>query len=261
MIKGVIFDLDDTLTIHEDLYNKNYLKTICKFFPDLKIPNEEVLQIIISVVDKIGTKKYFKKYFKTVKFGGRDLLWGDCGGSGDIPEYTKNIQSDLRNEVWNEIIDNLGEKTDVKTSKIISYYIEIMWKGIKVFDDVIETLQYLSNYKLAIITNGMPIHQRRKITSAGIRNFFTGKNRSIITSAECGYGKPNSIPYEVTLQRLNLNTNEVIMVGDRPEGDIYGANLLGIKTIYINRNSETIKDISYKPDIEIKSLNQLTKII
>ena len=61
MIKGVIFDLDDTLTIHEDLYNKNYLKTICKFFPDLKIPNEEVLQIIISVVDKIGTKKYFKK--------------------------------------------------------------------------------------------------------------------------------------------------------------------------------------------------------
>ena len=25
MIKGGIFDLDDTLTIHEDLYNKNYL--------------------------------------------------------------------------------------------------------------------------------------------------------------------------------------------------------------------------------------------
>ena len=57
MIKGIIFDLDDTLTIHEDLNNKNYLETIWKFFPDLKIPNEEVLQIIISVVDKIGTKK------------------------------------------------------------------------------------------------------------------------------------------------------------------------------------------------------------
>jgi FMN phosphatase YigB (HAD superfamily) len=51
------------------------------------------------------------------------------------------------------------------------------------------------------------------------------------------------------------------MVGDRPEGDILGANLLGIKTVYINRNSEIIKDVSYKPDIEIKSLNQLTKII
>ena len=65
--------------------------------------------------------------------------------------------------------------------------------------------------------------------------------------------------YEVDLDVDEVG--EVIMVGDRPEGDIYGANLLGIKTIYINRNSETIKDISYKPDIEIKSLNQLTKII
>jgi putative hydrolase of the HAD superfamily len=261
MIKGVIFDLDDTLTIHEDLYNKNYLRTICKFFPDINIPRNEILQIITRIIDKIGTKKYFKNYFQNVKFGGRDLLWGDCGGFGNIPEYTKKIQTDLRNEIWNRIIDNLDLKTDVKTSEIISYYIGIMWKGIKVFDDVIETLQNISNYKLAIISNGMPIHQRRKITSAGIRNFFTGKNRSIITSAECEFGKPNPKPYELTLERLNLNTKEVVMVGDRPEGDILGANLLGIKTVYINRNSEIIKDVSYKPDIEIKSLNQLTKII
>ena len=26
MIKGVIFDLDDTLTVHDDLYDSNYLK-------------------------------------------------------------------------------------------------------------------------------------------------------------------------------------------------------------------------------------------
>jgi|TARA_B100001750_G_C15522398_1_gene613148 putative hydrolase of the HAD superfamily len=261
MIKGVIFDLDDTLTTHEDLYNLNYLKTIYKFFPDLNIPKDKILEIIIGIVDKIGTKKYFNNYYHNVKFGGRDLLWGDCGGYGNIPQYTKNIQLDLRYEIWNEIIDNLSVKTEVKTSKIISYYIEIMWRGIKVFDDVIETLNYLRNYKLAVLTNGMPIHQRRKITSSGLRNFFTGKNRSIITSAECGFGKPNSIPYELTLQRLNLSRNEVIMVGDRPEGDIFGANLLGIKTVYINRNSETIKDIAFKPDIEINSLNQLIKII
>ena len=261
MIKGVIFDLDDTLTTHEDLYNLNYLKTIYKFFPDLNIPKDKILEIIIGIVDKIGTKKYFNNYYHNVKFGGRDLLWGDCGGYGNIPQYTKNIQLDLRYEIWNEIIDNLSVKTEVKTSKIISYYIEIMWRGIKVFDDVIETLNYLRNYKLAVLTNGMPIHQRRKITSSGLRNFFTGKNRSIITSAECGFGKPNSIPYELTLQRLNLSRNEVIMVGDRPEGDILGANLLGIKTVYINRNSETIKDIAFKPDIEINSLNQLIKII
>ena len=67
MIKGVIFDLDDTLTIHEDLYNINYIKTICKFFPDLNIPRNEILQIIINNVDKIGTKKYFKNHYLNVK--------------------------------------------------------------------------------------------------------------------------------------------------------------------------------------------------
>ena len=40
-------------------------------------------------------------------------------------KYTKKIQSDLRYEIWNAIIENLGVKTDVKISKIISYYIEI----------------------------------------------------------------------------------------------------------------------------------------
>ena len=70
MIKGIIFDLDDTLTVHDDLYDFNYLKTIKTFFPDFQMDNLEVLRIMIDTIDSIGSKKYFSKYLDA-KFGGR----------------------------------------------------------------------------------------------------------------------------------------------------------------------------------------------
>ena len=90
MIKGLVFDLDDTLTVHDDLYDFNYIRTINTFFPDFKMSNSEILKIMIETIDTIGSKKYFSEYLDA-KFGGRDILWADCGGFGEIAEYLNNI--------------------------------------------------------------------------------------------------------------------------------------------------------------------------
>ena len=79
MIKGVIFDLDDTLTVHEKIYNIEYINIAKKISE--KIIDKNILELIIDKIDKIGSKKYFEKYLDA-KFGGRDILWGDTGGLG-----------------------------------------------------------------------------------------------------------------------------------------------------------------------------------
>ena len=61
MIKGIIFDLDDTLTIHDELYDISYLKVVEKFLPNSKIDSIKILKIFINTIHKIGTEKLFLK--------------------------------------------------------------------------------------------------------------------------------------------------------------------------------------------------------
>ena len=219
MIKGIVFDLDDTLTVHEDLYNINYLKIIHIFFPEYKNDQSKILDLMIKIIDEVGTKKYFYNY-KNTKFGGRDILWADCGGKGEIDEYLNGCYLEIQYAIWKEIISSLEIKNISNFKNIIDTYKYLMWSGIKTFSDVIPTLTKLKNFKLGILTNGMQIHQRRKISTAGILGIFSNKNTSIVTSSECSFGKPFEKPYKLICDKLSLNFSEIIMVGDRPEGDI-----------------------------------------
>lgn len=261
MIKGVIFDLDDTLTVHDDLYDSNYLKIIKTFFPDFKMKDAEILKIMIETIDSIGSNKYFSNYLDA-KFGGRDILWADCGGFGEIAQYLKEIHLEAQNEMWKNIIINLGisnNKINIKT--IIHKYKFFMWEGIKAFDDVIPTLTKLKKYKLGVLTNGMELHQRRKISISGLMNFFSTQNSEIVTSSECLLGKPSPVPYNYICEKLSLDTSEIIMIGDTLDGDISGAKNLNIKNILINRKKNLNHESSIKPDFEVSSLSKIIRII
>ena len=261
MIKGIIFDLDDTLTIHDELYDTNYLKVIDKFLPDSRIDSVKSLNIIINTIHKIGTQKLFSNYIET-KFGGRDILWGDCGGKGVIGEYLNERYFRFRKEIWKEVFKNLGvEISNEDILKIIDYYVYSMWEGIKLFDDVIPTLQHLKNIKLGILTNGMILHQRRKMAKSGILNFFSNQNRKILTSSESMFGKPNNKPFKIMLEKLNLSNNEVLMVGDNLESDILGANKLGITSVLVNRRKKIYINNQVKPNYEINNLKQILDLI
>ena len=260
MIKGLVFDLDDTLTVHDDLYDLNYIRTINTFFPDFKMSNSEILKIMIETIDMIGSKKYFSEYLDA-KFGGRDILWADCGGFGEIAEYLNNIYLDAQNEMWLGIIKNLGiSKSGINIKNIIDNYKFFMWDGIKSFKDVIPTITKLKDYKLGILTNGMQFHQRKKISVSGLLSFFSSENSEIVTSSECNKGKPYSEPYELICKKLSLDFSEIIMIGDTLDGDISGAKKLNIKNVLIDRKNDSYEK-NIKPDYVINTLYDLIKIL
>lgn len=63
----------------------------------------------------------------------------------------------------------------------------------------------------------------------GISNYFD----MIIASDEVGVTKPNLEIFERVIKLVNLNPEDCVMVGDRLDNDIFPANKIGMKTIWI----------------------------
>jgi putative hydrolase of the HAD superfamily len=71
--------------------------------------------------------------------------------------------------------------------------------------------------------------------------------------------EPDSRIFKEVLKYYSINPNKVLHIGDF-SSDIAGANRVGIKTCWINRENREWK-YSPKPDYIVKSLNEVIKII
>ena len=76
-------------------------------------------------------------------------------------------------------------------------------------------------------------------------------------------GKPEPEMYQIALERLNLSPNEVLVVGDRPETDIVGAEALGCHTaLVLTGVTDATRAHTFKPapDLIVKDLESLVKL-
>ena len=83
---------------------------------------------------------------------------------------------------------------------------------------------------------------------------------AVITFDDSNERKPSPKPFNLVLEKLGLNKEEVVMIGDWPERDVVGANSLGIKTIFA-RYGDTfgVKDSGANWDID--DISELIDII
>ena len=87
--------------------------------------------------------------------------------------------------------------------------------------------------KICIITDLTAQIQLQKCLHLGLQNLI----HFVVSSEEAGVEKPNPFIFELALQKLNLNANEVIMIGDSAEKDMLGADNLNIKSFLIKDNT------------------------
>ena len=78
--------------------------------------------------------------------------------------------------------------------------------------------------------------------------------------------KPNKLVYLGAASMLNLNIDECVLVASH-KNDLYAANRIGMKTIYINRKDEygsfknDFEEKKFSADLEISSLKNITNSI
>lgn len=72
--------------------------------------------------------------------------------------------------------------------------------------------------------------------------------------------KPKRKLFEIALDRMRINPEEAIMVGDNLQSDIEPAQKLGLTGIWFNKNL-TSNDTDIKPDNEISKLKELIDLL
>ncbi len=132
----------------------------------------------------------------------------------------------------------------------------------EVIDHAFEVLETIKKggYKTAMIANADSIDARNVIASCGLEDYFD----SIIISEEIGIEKPAREIFKAALKELKVKAENAIMVGNRIDVDIVGANKMGMRSVWFkwnNRYKETIGSKEERPDFVIKSLSELLTIL
>jgi HAD superfamily hydrolase (TIGR01662 family) len=85
------------------------------------------------------------------------------------------------------------------------------------------------SYRIGLITNGSTEIQREKVRALGLDRLC----HCIVVAEECGCSKPAPGIFERAMRKLEVEADECVMVGDRPEADIVGAHAVGMRSVWI----------------------------
>jgi putative hydrolase of the HAD superfamily len=107
---------------------------------------------------------------------------------------------------------------------------ELKEAGVRPFDGALETLARLRErgHRLALLTNGCSLFQRRKLTRYTLEPQF----ELILIEGELGYGKPDPRVFQAALAHFDATPTQAWMIGDNLEADIGGAQALGITGVW-----------------------------
>ncbi|MBI3164458.1 MAG: HAD family hydrolase [Chloroflexi bacterium] len=122
--------------------------------------------------------------------------------------------------------------------------------------DALSTVRELKsrNYHLGIFSNaGDDKDVQELIESFGIRPYFD----FALTSPACFYRKPHPRAFEIALAHWSISPEDAVMIGDSLEADIYGAQCLQMKTIWITRRAQIHGDERIQPDFSLPGLEGL----
>jgi putative hydrolase of the HAD superfamily len=100
--------------------------------------------------------------------------------------------------------------------------------------DVVDALHTLrvNGWRLAILTNGLPSVQFRKVAALGLTSLV---DEVIYAEEHAAGGKPSIAAFRAALQALDLRADHCVCVGDDVERDIRGARAAGLRTIRVAR--------------------------
>jgi putative hydrolase of the HAD superfamily len=128
--------------------------------------------------------------------------------------------------------------------------------------DAVPTLNRLreTGYRLGMISNTSDDKNVQQLVDRwGLRHFF----EIIITSAGCGFRKPDERIFQLALDHFSLPPHQVAMIGDTLEADIQGANQAGIYSIWITRRAQVPEEgeLTIQPQAVITALEQLPDLL
>jgi 2-haloacid dehalogenase len=133
-------------------------------------------------------------------------------------------------------------------------YLESLSDTVVLIDGAKRVLEELCAVgEVGIITNGVEHIQQRRIASSGLKDHIS----FVSTSEACGHAKPDSrfFDYATKMARA-FAKHETVIVGDRLDADILGANRFGIESCWFNPDG-LANDTAALPTCEVACLHEV----
>ncbi|MDB5805853.1 MAG: haloacid dehalogenase superfamily enzyme subfamily [Betaproteobacteria bacterium] len=120
-----------------------------------------------------------------------------------------------------------GGEDEAAADRAFEYFRE-QRNRVEFYPDALPALERLRpHFRLAVISNGFA-----DLAAIGIHGHFA----AVVSAHEVGVSKPDPAIYAACLERLGLQPEETIYVGDDPHNDIVGPNTAGMHAAWINRH-------------------------
>lgn len=121
--------------------------------------------------------------------------------------------------------------TDAEADTRFADYLTEYEKHWRLFDDALACLEGLGDYRVAMITNGHPSTQARKLARVGLADRF----EHVVTPTATLPGKPSRAIFERAAALLGVPTQRCVYVGDQRETDALAATRSGMRGIWLDR--------------------------
>ena len=221
MIKGVVFDLDNTLLDFmkmKEFAVKAAIKSMIE--AGLEVDEEKSYSEIISIYEQFGWEN--QKVF--------DVFLEKSIGHVDNKFLAAGIVAYRR----------------AREANLMAY------------PNVNKTLMALakSAIKMGLGSDAPSRQAWMRIHYLNLYHFFD----VVITLDDSGERKPSAKPFQMALDRMGLRPEETVMIGDWPERDVVGAQQIGMKTAFA-RYGDTFGTLQSGADWDLDDIYQLVGII
>jgi putative hydrolase of the HAD superfamily len=236
-VRAVIFDFIGTLT---DLVG---------YF--LEDSEDNMFKSLIASGLDLGREEFFEAYERA-----HHEYWNIR--YGQLKEVT--------NAVWiSKALSYLGYAVtadDQRVKTAVNAFFENYLGALKLRVNAKKTLQRLSQeYQLGLISN----YTYAPLIYAGLRKLrINGFFNVVVVSEETGWRKPSPTIFQEALRRLRLKADQVLYVGDTPLEDIEGAKKVGMKTVFIPSQFNSLEEMqkaALQPDHVIEKLSDIFRVL
>ncbi len=129
---------------------------------------------------------------------------------------------------------------------------------LQAYPGVEETLRQLhGRYRLAAVSDGQTAYAVPELHAVGLAGFFD----PIIVSGTFGYRKPDPRMFVTALAAMDLEPSQVLFVGNDMYRDIYGAQRVGMKSVFFRSSQGTQDKEGVSPDYIIYNFSELPNAI
>ena len=230
-IKVVLFDMFDTLMMieHDHAF----------YQPSLRRTYAFLVQNGVNVSFDAFNAAYVEA---------RDALYVEADARMEEPHFNLRIVNALR---------SLGYDFDVSSSVVcgatLAFCMEFM-RYVRIDEHARSVLEKLHRkYKLGIVSNfAIPECVLKLLERHGLAGLFD----VVVVSGAVNKRKPNPEIFQKALEKLGVDAESTVFVGDTVDADIQGPKSVGMKTIYIERRQQKEIEQVY-PDQTIRNLSEL----